>query len=63
MPQKPLNISCIDCSLCLIEGTSFTENSSSIRRFFNCTHVMCSDHYIIMRNNKCTLICPDCRSK
>jgi len=60
-PKIQNNISC-DCSLCLIEETTCYENSSTIRRFFKCSHVMCSNHFNAMRDSGTNLICPDCRA-
>jgi len=56
------NIPC-DCSLCLIEDTRFFENSSTVRRFFKCTHVICSMHFIAMCNSGSNILCPECRSE
>lgn len=60
-PKIQNNISC-DCSLCLIEETTCSENSSTIRRFFKCYHVMCSIHFSAMRDSGSNILCPECRA-
>jgi hypothetical protein len=52
-----------DCSLCLIEETSVNENSSTVRRFFKCTHLMCSMHFKSMRESGSNILCPECRAE
>ena len=55
------NISC-DCILCELEETSFTENSSTVKNFFKCTHFMCTIHFIAMSNLGSNILCPECRA-
>ncbi len=60
-PFNGSNIPC-DCSLCIIDGTTVLENSSSVKRFFKCFHVICSKHFNQMIDSGTNLICPECRA-
>jgi hypothetical protein len=60
-PKIQNNISC-DCSLCSIEETTCYENSSTVKRFFNCGHVMCSNHFAAMCKSCSNILCPECRA-
>jgi hypothetical protein len=51
-----------ECSLCLIEETTCYENSSTIKGFFKCDHVMCSIHFSAMRDSGSNILCPECRA-